>query len=325
MKIPLLPLLLLLGGACHRPVSAAAPADVPLDEARRAWLIDRSLHQLSAHYLFPDVAAKAVAAVRAHQRRGDYAHLGAEAFTQRLSADLFEVAHDRHLSVRFSADPLPQRGAPGGSPSEAETEAAHFDNHGFVRAERLDGNIGYLRIDHFGPPDTAGEIAAAALSFVAHTDALIVDLRENTGGYGPTVDMMVKRLEEAGRPVYLLTGPHTFSGGEGCAYDLQAARRVTVVGERTAGAAHFAPIFPLDEHFEMQIAVDQPINAITGTNWEGTGVKPDVAVPVAQALATAQVLALEGRVGKRADPEQREEVRQALEDARAERDRLRGK
>jgi hypothetical protein len=55
-------------------------------------------------------------------------------------------------------------------------------NPGFVKAERLDGNIGYLRIDGFLPPEECGPRAASAMTFLADTDALILDARENHGG-----------------------------------------------------------------------------------------------------------------------------------------------
>jgi Peptidase family S41/N-terminal domain of Peptidase_S41 in eukaryotic IRBP len=322
--------LLLVILACHRPPPSAPEEDVPIDAAKRAWLIDESLQRIERHYLFPAVAARISAAVRAHQRHGDYDGVtSAAAFADRLSAHFFEVAHDRHLSVRFSARTLPPRAPPGAAPptgaDTAEEASARFDNHGFVRAERLDGNIGYLRIDHFGPPSTVGDTLAAALAFVANTDALIIDLRDNVGGYAPTVDLMEGHFRgdtPPRRPVYVLTSPRTISGGEGFAYDLQAWKRVTVVGERTAGAAHFGPIFPLDAHFDMQIAVGQPLHPVTGTNWEGTGVQPDVPARADLALVRARILALEGRVDRTSDPEQGEEVREALNEARAELGRL---
>jgi retinol-binding protein 3 len=40
------------------------------------------------------------------------------------------------------------------------------------------------------------------------------------------------------------------------------------------------------------------INPISKTNWEGTGVEPDVKVPAVDALTTAQKLAAEKLVSK---------------------------
>jgi hypothetical protein len=43
---------------------------------------------------------------------------------------------------------------------------------------------------------------------------------------------------------------------------------------------------------DARVPCARSINPITGTNWEGTGVVPDVSVPAAQALDIAYVKAL---------------------------------
>ena len=49
----------------------------------------------------------------------------------------------------------------------------------------------------------------------------------------------------------------------------------------------------IDEHFIIGVPFARAINPISKTNWEGTGVEPDVKVPAADALSTAQKLAAE--------------------------------
>ena len=95
------------------------------------------------------------------------------------------------------------------------------------------------------------------------------------------------------KPVYVLIGRKTFSGGEEFAYDLQTRQRATLVGEKTDGGAHPGTSYRLHPHFEAFIPIGRAINPVTGDNWERTGVVPDVPIPAEQALNTAYRLALE--------------------------------
>ena len=94
------------------------------------------------------------------------------------------------------------------------------------------------------------------------------------------------------RPVYLLTGSHTFSGGEDFCYTLQALGRAELIGAATGGGAHPTRGFPISRAVHIAIPFARSINPLTGTNWEGTGAVPDVAVPEAQAYDVAYAKAL---------------------------------
>lgn len=191
-------------------------------------------------------------------------------------------------------------------------------NYGFERVERLDGNIGYIDLRLVFSPEFAGDTAAAAMQLVTNTNALILDLRHNGGGVPAMVALLCSYMFEAEPPVhlndfvarngerraswtvrevagprylnkgvYVLTGPETISGGEELAYILKHLGRATIIGEHTAGAAHVAPPFRVDDHFQAFISVGRPVHPITGTNWEGIGVEPDIHVPANDALAAA--------------------------------------
>jgi uncharacterized protein (TIGR02145 family) len=95
------------------------------------------------------------------------------------------------------------------------------------------------------------------------------------------------------QPVFVLTAKRTFSGAEEFSYNLKHLKRATIVGEFTGGGAHPVRGERIDERFSIGVPEARPINAVTKTNWEGTGVEPDVQVPAADALATAQKLAAE--------------------------------
>ena len=196
-------------------------------------------------------------------------------------------------------------------------------NHGFTKVERLPGNIGYIDFRGFMDPDLAADTVAAAMNFVNGTDALIIDMRNNGGGnpamvafvcsylFGPEpvhlndlywregnrTDEFWTRKEVPGKrylnkDVYVLTSKRTFSGAEEFTYNLKNLKRATIIGETTGGGAHPGGGFRINEHFGMFVPTGRAISPITKTNWEGTGVTPDIDVPADQALVVARLMAL---------------------------------
>ena len=89
------------------------------------------------------------------------------------------------------------------------------------------------------------------------------------------------------QPILVLVGPGTFSAAEAVAYDLQASGRALVIGEPTGGGANPSITMDLGPWFTVVMPIGEARHPLTGTNWEGVGVQPDVAVPVEQALDEA--------------------------------------
>ncbi|HET6333742.1 MAG TPA: S41 family peptidase [Polyangiales bacterium] len=300
-----------------------------VDDAKRRSLIERIATELEAHYIFPDQATRMVASLREHLERGDYDKIQrAEEYADVLTRDLREVSHDLHLSVQFRR----RRGDPESTREEPPRE--HPLGIGLI--ERLSGNVAHVSIESFPPVDTNEEREgiAALMSQVADADALVIDLRSNHGGSPDTVALVASYLFDetpvhlndmfrrdtgytaqswtsrelrgtrfgSKKPVYVLTSRDTFSGGEEFAYDLQALRRATIVGETTGGGAHPMEPYLLDQWFQMRVPWGRPINPITKTNWEGVGVVPDVQVPAADALAQAHRRALDDIAGSVRSP-----------------------
>ena len=203
-----------------------------------------------------------------------------------------------------------------------------LDNFGIRRVERLDGNIGYIDLRRMPVPANAGPAIAAAMELVAGTYALIIDMRHNGGGSPEGVALWCSYLFEerpthlndifhadtgetrqfwalpyvpgsryVDRPVYVLTSSHTFSGGEELCYNLQALGRAELIGETTGGGAHPTRGFPISRAVHIGIPFARSVNPVTGTNWQGTGVVPDVAVPEAQARDVAYARALQHVLG----------------------------
>lgn len=296
--------------------------DVSLDAVTRARVIDGAQRLLDEYYVFPDTAKKMIAAVRAKQKHGGYdAIVDGDAFAKQLTGDLRAVSNDKHLGVDFSLLPLPED-KPGEDKPDAASQArmreqiAHI-NCGFDKVEHLQPNIGYVKFNGFGPPDLCGPTASAAMNFLADSDALIIDLRENGGGEPRMVAYVLSYLFDkrthlndlynrrenktvefwtredvpgrrlAGKPVYVLTSARTFSGAEEFSYDLKNLKRATLVGETTGGGAHPVGSHRIDAHFSIGVPFARAINPVTRTDWEGTGVEPDVKVAAADALAEA--------------------------------------
>lgn len=200
-------------------------------------------------------------------------------------------------------------------------------NFGFHKLEHLQGNIGYLDLRSFSNPAYGGETAVAAMGFLANMAAVIVDLRNNHGGSPAMVQLICSYFVEGtvqGRThlnsferrhnnsleqywtleyvpgkrmfdtdLYVLVSPQTGSGAEEFAYNMKNLKRATLVGETTRGAAHPIDEVIIEEDFVMHLPTGRPINPISGTNWEGTGVEPDVTVPADQAFDRAYQMALQ--------------------------------
>jgi hypothetical protein len=99
-----------------------------------------------------------------------------------------------------------------------------------------------------------------------------------------------RRLDR--QPLYILTSAHTFSGAEGFAYRFQVLKRATIVGETTRGGANAGGVLDIPPRFAVWMPMGRPVDRDTGTNWEGTGVVPDVRAPARDALAAAHLAAL---------------------------------
>ena len=101
-------------------------------------------------------------------------------------------------------------------------------------------------------------------------------------------------------PVFVLTSKRTFSGAEEFAFDLKNQKRAVIVGETTGGGAHPVSGHSVADYFIVGVPFAKSLDPLSKTNWEGTGVEPDVKVAAADALATAEKLAMEKIQAKKA-------------------------
>lgn len=312
----LLSLLLLFAA----PAVRAAPAPrVAVESAAAA---------IEARYYDPERAGRIAADLRAAASRGEFDRFEdprvlATELTNRLRP------LDRHFVVTWSSEP---RQAPAAAPGRAQpaSDPARRGNYGFKRIEILPGNVGYIDMRgfaHFEDMDSPARLAAdAALRLTDGADALIIDLRENGGGSPAMVGYLASAFVPHGSdiyntfhsrqgtaseapptpyatpdtsvPLFILINDRTASAAEAFAYTLKNAKRAVVVGEASAGAANPGGTVALPGGLSIFISGGSPRSPITGGNWEGTGVMPDVATPASQALDRAQVLALQAALAR---------------------------
>lgn len=295
-----------------------------LDTAARSEVVTALADLMAEHYVFADAGRRCGERLRADLAAGAFdGATDRPALAVQLTQALQAETADKHLRVRPWARPAPERDDASRAEHEqrAQLEAAR-ENHGFEQVLRLPGNVGLLDLRHFASPGPAAAATAhAAMAFLAHSDALIVDLRQNGGGSPEMVQLLCSYLfaerthlnslwwrkegtaqefwtldELPGArmsdvPVFVLTSGSTFSGAEEFAYNLRTRERATLIGETTGGGAHPGDEFPLPGEMAVFISVGRAINPVTGTNWEGTGVTPHVACPADEALDRALELA----------------------------------
>jgi len=307
----------------------------PLTAVARAEVVDSIANELIANYVFPDTAALMAAHIRKRLKSGAYDPITSPAdFSDALTTDLYAIHRDPHLLVQYA--PSPPAATVDSSPPPDPFKRITDANFGLRKVEVLDGNIGYLNIRNFWADQVHGKATVwAALQFIVHTNALIIDLRGCGGGSQETVRMIcgpflahsthindvVDRTTDSttafwtvpdstlspliSMPLYILIGDKTFSAGEEFAYDLQSLGRARIVGERSGGGAHGTYGKEVGHGFVLSIPYCTSINPTTGTNWEGSGVRPDVAIAADNALEEAEMMVFDSLLAHTTDKHQR--------------------
>ncbi len=291
--------------------AARAEAPAVLTQATIGATIAGIVVELREAYVFPDKGARAAAALETSLKERAYAGVTDPVrFAQQVTDQLRAVTEDGHMRVIY--------GSPFGNAPAAAPQGAGFE------VERLDGNIGLIRLARFAPPEIFNPAADEAMRSLSDTRALIIDMQANGGGHPASVAYLASFFLAADRPVhinsliwrnrgtdtfrtetfrsaptpvryldrpvYVLVGPQTYSAGEEFAYDLQALKRATVVGAKTRGGANPGGLTELGADFFVVVPTGRAENPITHGNWEGVGVQPDI--PTAAEVAEATAIAL---------------------------------
>jgi hypothetical protein len=330
----------------------APPEDKKIDAQMQSTIIDSVTRSLNEIYVFPDVAKKMEKHLRQQYKKKAYQNITSlTEFTQKLTEDLQEISHDKHLGVRFASDELLARFQGDTLTDEAkqrELEERQRDNFCFKEVKILEGNVGYVDMRCFSSAIDAGPTAIAAMNFLAYTDAIIFDLRQNGGGSPSMIQLIssyffpepvylnsfyirksdstyqfwtqacVQGPRMTNVDLYVLTSSYTFSAAEEFTYNLKNMKRATIIGDTTGGGAHPNDIKPFPSlNIGMSLPFGRAVNPITGTNWEGTGIAPHICVPQEQALDVAHLEALKKLAEKTQDPDRKAQLKWAIDGKQA--------
>jgi C-terminal processing protease CtpA/Prc len=317
-------------------VTAQAPSPA-LEPAAINAAVQQVTTVFANEYFDIPLSTKVAAEINARAAAGRYSDaVKAPDLAKRLTADFYELTKDKHVSVAVAR-------REGGTAQSGPERRNVPTTAGFRRTEILPGNIGLLDMAFFMRPVEHRDALAAAMQTLEPADALILDMRENSGGSPGTVALLVSYLldpperslfeivtrrgtretystepvptRNSRRPVYVLTSRRSFSGGEGLAFLLQDLKRAVVIGEVTAGAANAGRPYPAGDLFDITVPNAQLLTSVTKRNWEGPGVTPDVRMPAADALRVAQLRAIDDLIAASASETRRAElqrVRSAL-------------
>ena len=290
-----------------------------LSKEERNQIITKAGDLLINNYVSADLGVKCAEYLKKQLQTGVYDRIThPREFVKKLNSDLIKIHEDKHVRVQYISsdqEKLQQQNPIVAKMLDISEKA--LDNYGLREVKVIDGNVGYVDIRSFEPVELAGSKVSSVMDILKDSDALIIDLRENRGGNPAMVQYICSYffdqpillnsfywrrgdyVEEfwtlsniSGKkrpkvPIFILTSGSTFSAGEEFAYDLQALKRATIIGETTAGGANPGITFRINQRFSIFLPTGRAINPITGTNWEGFGVEPDIRIEAEGAVAVA--------------------------------------
>jgi hypothetical protein len=311
-------------------------------KSERDAVIDALATKLSAGYVLPEAVGQITQALHSANSVGEYDGKTPQEFADAMGRTLRNAGRDKHFAVFYQSAPTVSPVA--AMPSVEQRERLNF---GFGKLERLRGNVGYLELVNFSElRQQSAETASTLLSTLANFDAIILDLRKNSGGHDPMMafiasyffdptpvhlnDIYWRDTNETSQfwtmafvpgrrsprqPLYILTSASTFSSAEDFCYSLQNLKRALVVGETTGGGAHSSRgPQRLTQSFTAIIPVGRSVSPITKTNWEGIGVTPDIKTSADASLSVAHLHALKAILETETDPQWKQTLQQIVED-----------
>ncbi|MDO5968524.1 S41 family peptidase [Flavivirga aquimarina] len=308
-------------------------------------IIDTLINKTTRYYIFPE-AAKSLKNELSNLPENGFADLSKKQFADTITSIMATKGKDKHFALLYRPNFLK-------NVDSKKDQQKLFDeinrrwNFGFETVKRLPGNIGYIEYTGFAEPNSSKETLAAAMNFLANTNSLILDVRNNRGGdegmllllcsyffdkkeilskvyyrYNNKTILSKTKKKVLGKkylnkPVYILTNKNSFSAAESISYHLQNRGIATIVGETTSGAANPVDMFVINNEFLFFVPNGNVSDIKTNTNWEHTGVKPNYQIPEIKALEKAQIVALENIIKNKIITElTTEEINQRLEDLR---------
>ncbi|MEN7550495.1 S41 family peptidase [Rapidithrix thailandica] len=285
-------------------------------------IIDTLVDKTIDYYIFPEKAEFIKTKLSNVSKNNPFINLSKSQFADTITTILRKESKDKHFTLLYRPNFL-RNTETKKDQQKKFNEINRRWNFGFDLVERLSGNIGYINYSGFAESNSSKATLAAAMNFLANTNSLILDLRNNRGGDGPMMLLFCSYFFEhqlalsktyyrhnnktvtnktrskvtgekyLDKPIYVLTSKNTFSAAEALSYNLQQKGIATIIGEKTAGAANPVEMWVINNDFLFFIPVGNETNLISNTNWEHTGVQPSYNISHDKALEKAQIVALE--------------------------------
>ncbi|WP_394750979.1 S41 family peptidase [Spongiimicrobium salis] len=318
--------LLLLISLFHTGIHAQKQAADQVSRAELNTLIDSISALVPRYYITPKIGQQIVDYIQVKNSKGHYSTItDPRILSDSLSADLRAINGDLHMDMIYRS---PREMATENTSSIQVNESGPWTNYGLSEVKILEGNIGYLKIKHFTRHqylEAIKPVIANAFEILKNTDALIVDVQNNGGGFEEMVAHYISYFFDSKTPIhlsdyrctlhdhtygvstdpnilgtklpniklYVLTNANTGSAAESFAYMLKHLERATIIGEITAGAGNGASVHEINDRFSIQLSTEETINAITKTSFEKIGVIPHHQVKGSTAFPKAYRMALE--------------------------------
>jgi C-terminal processing protease CtpA/Prc len=298
-------------------------------QSNKATVLAEISEKIKQNYIDEKVFKSVDSLFQSEGASENFNSLNEKVFAENLTQKLRNVTKDKHFFVKYLENYTPEKKINEKENDKLNNFHNSLENFGFEKAERLAGNIGYINYKGFAEPNSSEKALESAMNFVANTNSLIIDLRENGGGdngmlllfcsyfFKNKTDLYTTYFRNSGKTVknntqskvsgkkylnksiYFLTSSKTFSAGEAFAYFLQERKLATVIGEKTCGAANPVDSFFIQNKYMLLIPDGKIASTISGKNWNHIGVVPDQNVNVESALKTAYVLALKSILNKK--------------------------
>lgn len=299
-----------------------------IDSLVKTEVVNSICNSLTNNYVFPDKAKIMSDFLRQQNQNTTFSTItNPNQFANEIQKKLRSVNEDNHLRIEYNPQLekditkflATKKGATAILADDIKKDEKQ--NFYFKKVEILPSNIGYIEFTNFAVPNpSARKTINSAMQFIAHTDGLIIDLRNNFGGNGEMLgeilsyffalrtftgktynrienkwtDSYVENKREITNglklemPLYILTSNRTFSAAESFAYTLQSLKKAVIIGNTSRGGAHATRSFSIGNGFVAFIPYLRGENVTTKTDWEGVGVVPDIKTEDNNCILTAQ-------------------------------------
>lgn len=324
-----------------------------LTRMQQKEIITELCEKIQNIYPFREIAEQTISGIQAYYEEGKYtAYNDKSEFADHLTMDLEHLSKDTHFRLSYNPELAGEMRKQEDQESQEDSLTAHeariekWNNYGFRELRILDGAIGYLDLRLFFATYYAGEVAVAAMNFFTNCNAIIIDLRYNGGGWDDMVNFLLSYFAESrdevifnvdqftidssyyagktisyvpgkrltGIPVYVLISPSTASAAEAFASRIKYINsKAVLVGETSAGAGNPIRTVVIGREFVLNIPSWRSVYRKYKTDWEGIGVKPDIAVAAEKALAVAHIDVLRKLTETTVEKEVRDKYQWALD------------